>query len=411
MRPVRRAAGREGGISFAGMWSDDDDAIIGGDLTAALAYLTPAGGAVLTPVAPIGLRDRDAGTVTFTTSLGFGRKLERMRSNPRVALAYHAREHGFADGPAFVVVQGLASAETEPDRDVLEEEVRPASLRFMGPPKTGVFWDRWLDAYYADRVLVTVSVERVRCWPDGSGEGNPAVTGTPLPARDVPSQRPPAKGTGPSGGRRAGRQAAAGGASRAARLSGHGRHTESGFRAPANKTLLLLANGFLAKRGLKKAHTAARATCSPPRPVDLGLTAIGLSRLVVSGGGLRPAQPARTGLATAPRPSTSTSTVSPSRRKSPCGAAHPGGGARGDDVAGQQRDRAREPRDQLGRPEDEVRGRPLLDRLAVDPRAQPRGRRGRRPHRASPARARRARRCRSPCRSSTAGSAAAGRVR
>ena len=43
------------------MWSDVDDEIIGGDLTAALAYLTPAGGAVVTPVAPVGLRDRAGG--------------------------------------------------------------------------------------------------------------------------------------------------------------------------------------------------------------------------------------------------------------------------------------------------------------------------------------------------------------
>ena len=39
-------------------------------------------------------------------------------------------------------------------------------------------------------------------------------------------------------------------------------HTESGFRAPANKTLLLLANGLLAKQGLRRARrqAAARAT-------------------------------------------------------------------------------------------------------------------------------------------------------
>ena len=78
-------------------WPDSVDEIIGGDLTAALAYVTPAGGAVVTAVAPVGLRDRAAGTVTFTTSLGLGRKLERIARNPRVALAYHAREHGFAD--------------------------------------------------------------------------------------------------------------------------------------------------------------------------------------------------------------------------------------------------------------------------------------------------------------------------
>jgi hypothetical protein len=36
-------------------------------------------------------------------------------------------------------------------------------------------------------------------------------------------------------------------------------HTESGFRAPANKTLLLLANGFMARRGLKQARKMSRA--------------------------------------------------------------------------------------------------------------------------------------------------------
>lgn len=36
-------------------------------------------------------------------------------------------------------------------------------------------------------------------------------------------------------------------------------HTGFGFRAPANKTLLLLANGLLAKRGLRKARRGAAA--------------------------------------------------------------------------------------------------------------------------------------------------------
>jgi hypothetical protein len=36
-------------------------------------------------------------------------------------------------------------------------------------------------------------------------------------------------------------------------------HTDTGFRAPANKTALLLANGLLAKRGLRKARRAAAA--------------------------------------------------------------------------------------------------------------------------------------------------------
>jgi hypothetical protein len=115
------------------MWSDVDDEVIGGDLRAALASVTPAAGAVATAVAPIGLRDREAGTVGFTTSLGFGRKLDRIKENPRVALAYHAREHGFATEPRFVLVQGTATYEADPIPSVLAEQVRPASHPLSRP--------------------------------------------------------------------------------------------------------------------------------------------------------------------------------------------------------------------------------------------------------------------------------------
>jgi Pyridoxamine 5'-phosphate oxidase len=150
-------------------WDEEIDGILAGDLTAALAYCTPAGGAAVTPVAPIGLRDRDAGTVTFTTSLGFGRKLDRIERDPRIALAYHAREHGFSDSPRYVLVQGTATVVFEPDPEWLE---------------TG-----WLD-------------------------GDAGV---------------------------------------------YAPHTEQGFAAPANKRLLLLGNGFLAKRNLKRARAGASA--------------------------------------------------------------------------------------------------------------------------------------------------------
>jgi hypothetical protein len=300
------------------MWSDVDDEIIGGDLTAALAYVTPAGGAVVTIVAPIGLRDREAGTVGFTTSLGFGRKLDRIKQNPRVALAYHAREHGFASEPRFVLVQGTATYETHPDPVVLAERVRPASVRFLGTPRTGFFWERWLKAYYEDRVLVTVEVERVASWPDLACSGEPRVEGKPLPVENPPPQSAPKKGTGPrvdvaaahkrlaslrhillayvgsdgfpviapviaeradGSGFQLGGPLPAGG--RRAGLLGHryepklvglrtrqhtgwlqdgmyAPHTENGFRAPSNKTLLLLANGYLARRGLHQARALGR---------------------------------------------------------------------------------------------------------------------------------------------------------
>ncbi len=291
------------------LWPDADDEIIGGDLTAALAYCTPAGGAVATPVAPVGLRDRGAGTVSFTTSLGFGRKLDRIARNPRVALAYHAREHGFARSERFVLVQGHASFDPHPNPDVLAQIVRPASERFMGAAKTGRFWDWWLRAYYASRILVTVHVERVSSWPDLACRGVRDVAGREVPDGPPASQRPPRGGTAPRvelapaarrlrrlphvlaayvgadgfpevvpvtlgradpsgialhgplphGARRAGLLAH----SYQPQLIGlrtvthtgwldegvYAPHTTAGFRAPPNKTLLLLANGFAARRG------------------------------------------------------------------------------------------------------------------------------------------------------------------
>lgn len=310
-------------------WSDADDEVIAGDLAVGLGYLTPAGGAVVAVVAPIGLRDREAGTVTFTTSLGFGKKLERMRANPRVALAYHTRRGGFAADPRYVLVQGTATFDLEPDRDFLENVVGPAAEPFMGAPKRGrIFWDRWLQEYYGDRVLVTVAVERVTSWPDANCTGTPEATGTPAPADAPLVQMAPGKGTGPRintaraarrlrklpyvlagfqgsdgypvlvpvevgtddaqgirvtaqngllppGGRRAGllghrfnpKLIGLAARTHTGWLEGdesggalYAPHTEAGFVAPAQKTLLLLGNGLLAKIGLRRARGAAAAS-------------------------------------------------------------------------------------------------------------------------------------------------------
>jgi len=303
-------------------WPDEIDDVIGGDLTAALSFVTPAGGAVITGVSPVGLRDREAGTVTFTTSLGFGKKLDRIERDPRVSLAYHAREHGFSRRPEFVLVQGRAEVVTEPDQAYNEDVLGPAAERFMGKAKRGRFWDRWLREYYQTRVPVNVHVERIAVWPDLDCKGAPQIIGAPAPGAP-PVQADPAKGTAPRvpaekaaqklsalphqllawvggdgfpdvtpvriegagadgitlaterrlppGGRRAGLL----GHSYNAQLIGlvslthtgwlavdesgralYAPHTTAGFKAPANKTVMLLANGFMAKRGLRKARAA-----------------------------------------------------------------------------------------------------------------------------------------------------------
>src|SRR2546423_9637306 len=169
-------------------WPDDVDRVIDGDLTAALSYVTPAGGAVVTAVAPIGLRDRERGAVGFTTSLGLSRKLERIRREPRIALVYHTRKHGFAEDPRYVLAQGDADITLEPDERYLEEELGPRADRYLGARKSGFFWDRWLREYYRDRVPVEVTARRVFPWPDLDCSGPAEGFGEPPPAAHAGSQ-------------------------------------------------------------------------------------------------------------------------------------------------------------------------------------------------------------------------------
>jgi len=175
-------------------WSDEVDEILTGDLAAGLAYLTPAKGVVIAPMAPLGLRNREAGTVTLTTSLGLWKKLDRVRRNPGVAVAYHARDHGFSERPGFVLVQGRASFSPTPDRAWLES-ITPNWDRFL-VPKSGGALGRLLDVYYWQRVAIDIEVLRVVAYPDGAACGDPEVFGAerqPAPA----SQQAPSGGTEP----------------------------------------------------------------------------------------------------------------------------------------------------------------------------------------------------------------------
>jgi hypothetical protein len=281
---------RSGSRVEGAWWPGDVDAVLGGDLTAAAAYVTPAGGAVVTGVAPCGMRDRERGTVGYTTSLGFGRKLGHILRDPHVALAYHSREHGFASSSHFVSVQGTASVDLTPSRQRLESFV-PVAERFLGEVQRGLVWDRLLRAYYYERVFIDIAVERVVVWPDLAGWGEAVVYGSSLPHRVLayrgsdgfPVVVPiefaghdrtgfrliAASGLLPAGGRRAGLLAhayhaqliglstrsftgwlevASDGAAR------YAPHTSVGFFAPPNKRMLLVANGLLAAFGIWRAR-------------------------------------------------------------------------------------------------------------------------------------------------------------
>jgi hypothetical protein len=192
MRSGRRRRGDY--LSRVVNWTDDVDELLASDLAAGFAYLTPARGVVITPMAPLGLRDRQAGTVTVTTSQALWKKLDRIRGNPGVAVVYHAREHGLTQRPGFVVVQGRASFPTRADRAWLES-ITPEWERFLGPRATGLA-GRLLDVYYWQRVPITVQVERIVAYPDDAATGRPMILGEPLAVPAAP-QKPPQGGTGP----------------------------------------------------------------------------------------------------------------------------------------------------------------------------------------------------------------------
>ncbi len=184
-----------GMISNPVVWTDEVDEVITGDLTAAAAYLTPARGAVVTGVCPMGIDRRETGEVGFTTSLGFAKKLERIIADPHVALAYHARDHGFSASPMFVLVQGTAAVDIRPLRERIEAIV-PQGVRYAGQLVRGPVWDRLLREYYFERVFVDITVERVTAWADLSAAGEPRFYGAAWPGPAAP-QAPPKKGTGP----------------------------------------------------------------------------------------------------------------------------------------------------------------------------------------------------------------------
>lgn len=175
-------------------WPDHVDEILASDLAAGFAYLTPAKGVVISPMAPLGLRDRSAGTVTVTTSLAMWKKLDRIRRNDGVAIVYHAREHGLTRKPGFVVVQGRARFPTTADRAWLES-ITPQWEQFLGPRANGLA-GRMLEVYYWQRVPITIHVERIVAYPDNAAAGEPEVFGAPRP-QPASAQKPPGNGTSP----------------------------------------------------------------------------------------------------------------------------------------------------------------------------------------------------------------------
>jgi hypothetical protein len=143
---------------------------------------------VVTAVAPCGIGQRHLGLLGFTTSLGFGKKLERIIPDPHVALAFHTREHGSSASPMFLLAQGTATVDLRPSRARLQA-LTPQVERYLGKVVRRPMWDRLLREYYTERVVVDIAVQRVAAWPDLGALGDMEVTGAPWPVPLIRGRR------------------------------------------------------------------------------------------------------------------------------------------------------------------------------------------------------------------------------
>lgn len=180
--------------------------VLAGDLGVILAQVTPLNGVVLAPVNNFGW-DSATSTLTFTSDLAAFKKLQRLEQNPRVAVVFHAREHGTGSGDHYVLLQGDAEFSWVPDRGELaalferwRERVNRDGRRHvtLGPADLGGrFWSWWLGPFFWDRVIVRVRAHRIIAFPNMECVGAPSVIGHEWSRQPPASQKPPARGTGP----------------------------------------------------------------------------------------------------------------------------------------------------------------------------------------------------------------------
>lgn len=170
-------------------WPLELDEIIDGDQVVALGSATPARGTVISPMTNFAVHDRAAGIARVNSSIGANKKLDRVRANPNVALAYHSRAYSDSTHSEFVLVQGTAKvlAPVEDFPVVIGERWDEKE----GPRPRG-WWNWWLQDYHT-RVPIDISVRRVVVWSDLAAAGTPRVYGPALPPTPPP-QKPPTGG-------------------------------------------------------------------------------------------------------------------------------------------------------------------------------------------------------------------------
>jgi hypothetical protein len=141
--------------------------------------------------------------IDLTTGLGYPKKAEDARRNPKVALLFSDPTGSAMERPPAVLVQGTAlvdDADLEANRERYARESleKLPATKDQSPPK---FMQRFLQWYYT-RIYVHVRPERVYVWPGGDFTQEPQLFDSHIEevrSRHVeePEVPPPAAAGGP----------------------------------------------------------------------------------------------------------------------------------------------------------------------------------------------------------------------
>jgi hypothetical protein len=114
--------------------------------------------------------------IDLTTGLGYPKKADDARDNPKVALLFSDPTGSGLESPPMVLVQGIADVDDRDldrnrDRYMRESFEKRPGLKKMVPPR---FLQRMFTWYYT-RIYVHVRPERVYVWPDCDGTREPQL--------------------------------------------------------------------------------------------------------------------------------------------------------------------------------------------------------------------------------------------
>jgi hypothetical protein len=122
-----------------------------------------------------------ADSIAVTTGIGYPKKADDAKANPKVALLFSDPTGSGRQDPPMVLVQGIADVDENDlaanrDRYVRESAAKLPGSQSVQPPS---FLRRFFDWYYA-RIYVNVRPERVFSWPPERPEAEPILHDTHL---------------------------------------------------------------------------------------------------------------------------------------------------------------------------------------------------------------------------------------